>query len=815
MMDFSRFSVSIFSFLVAVLSVVGGSAQTPQREANPAEVRSGLGLEAQPFSTLVVSGDSRWVSFSTTKGEAFLNVHDGKRFNGREGWATNGASWSPVGSVLAFRVYKEGKIFLDVWDPSTDRDRQLIVFPRRMYPGNPVWSADGKTLFMILNLDLPWPKSRAADDNPPTDSPNAHLYVTAPYRQSSEYQRYKKLYQDAYAENHRTLILAIDVASGETRLVGKGNDIDSLYPSPNEKWLAVPQVKKTLPGRETSVTGQVLTDIYLVPLGAFLDQPVVDLEKFDDRSAGWYDAAGNRLSPALTDLDINDSNPWSPPLLQGNGGNPLVVWSPDSSRFAYATTGRKATGDVFTYDPAAKRLVNLTGSVVLPPWSKDLGYGENYTWKYSSPKFGGIFPPLWLPDGKSLVALGHGDVWLISSDGSVAARDLTKDLPFETVRIVPAPARNVAAADAAGGLVIIAKDKTSRLDSVFKVDPASARTTRIKDLEAWVQIQLSADQVAGDLFYLGTTEKTDQNVFQLSLDDAAKLDNLTRFKMQLADRQYPETRRLSWTTPGGAKAFGLLYLPGGASAEHRVPMILSGTPGDWESRVDERARHGARALQDSVLGFLKDGIAVLDPDLPLSDMGVYEHPMKQIVEGVNAAVDAALGTGLIDDTKVGILGIGYGGFMAQAVVTQTDRFKCAVSIGGFADWTADYLGGSHSNQASYYETGEGRFGQPPWVDPTRYTENSPSSYLDRVHTPILLIHGENDGVVAIARDQQTFRSLDRLDRTVIFSFEKRWPYPSPRDEEKIRIRAWFAEYLLGEKPTAHIAKIPSFFFGSP
>jgi dipeptidyl aminopeptidase/acylaminoacyl peptidase len=94
---------------------------------------------------------------------------------------------------------------------------------------------------------------------------------------------------------------------------------------------------------------------------------------------------------------------------------------------------------------------------------------------------------------------------------------------------------------------------------------------------------------------------------------------------------------------------------------------------------------------------------------------------------------------------------------------------------------------------------EGRFGQPPWVDPKPYVENSPVMYLDRIDTPLLIIHGDID-YVPIQHAEEMFTGLARLGKRV--RFVRYWgenhgagDSPANLRDRWRHILQWFDTYL--------------------
>ena len=162
-----------------------------------------------------------------------------------------------------------------------------------------------------------------------------------------------------------------------------------------------------------------------------------------------------------------------------------------------------------------------------------------------------------------------------------------------------------------------------------------------------------------------------------------------------------------------------------------------------------------------------------------------------------AAVDLVAGRPDVDPDRLGVLGGSYGGFMTNWIVGHTDRFVAAVSMRGL------------SNFASMYGTsdiGQGFCERELLGDPLeqaeRYARMSPISYVDRVRTPLLLLHGEQDLRCPLEQAEQLFVALRRRGRAVElvrFPEEAHDMSRSGRPDRRLlrleRILAWFDRWL--------------------
>ena len=174
-----------------------------------------------------------------------------------------------------------------------------------------------------------------------------------------------------------------------------------------------------------------------------------------------------------------------------------------------------------------------------------------------------------------------------------------------------------------------------------------------------------------------------------------------------------------------------------------------------------------------------------------------------------AGVDEILKKGYVDDARMGVTGGSGGGLLTNWVVTQTNRFKAAVSQRDISDW------------ANFWYTADFTLFTPTWFrkapfeDPADFAARSPITHVAKIQTPLMFILGDEDWrTPPAAGGEDLFRALKYLKRpTVMVRFPNenhelsRGGKPWHRVERLQHIVGWFDQWLLGEKNPAYTVDV--------
>ena len=200
---------------------------------------------------------------------------------------------------------------------------------------------------------------------------------------------------------------------------------------------------------------------------------------------------------------------------------------------------------------------------------------------------------------------------------------------------------------------------------------------------------------------------------------------------------------------------GWLYLPSDEAWPGKRPLVVSVHGGPASAAKNE--------FEAKLLVLVSQGYAVLAPN-PRGSFGQGEAFTRANVKDLGhgdlrdilAGVDAAVRTGRVDGTRVGIRGHSYGGYMAMFAVTQTRRFRAAMASAGIASWQSYYGQNKIDQWMLPY------FGATVYADPAVYARSSPIQFITRVKTPTLVLVGERDAECPAPQSYEFWHALRTL-----------------------------------------------------
>lgn len=258
---------------------------------------------------------------------------------------------------------------------------------------------------------------------------------------------------------------------------------------------------------------------------------------------------------------------------------------------------------------------------------------------------------------------------------------------------------------------------------------------------------------------------------------------------------------VEWKNYEGKQNRGLLYLPEDYDSKQTYPVIVQ----FYETHTEEKNHYVMPLLSSAMANAtyaMSNGYIVFMPDVHFT----IGSPGQSTYDAVVSGVDWLVGQGIAHKGKIGLQGHSWSGYQTTYLVTKTDIFDCAQIGAPITDMVTGYLGirnGSGLPRYFMYEDTQSRMGATLWNAKEQYRAMSPIINADRIHTPLLIFHNDNDEAVAYEHGRALYLAMRRLQRPawmVNYKGEGHFVMkPAAQKDWTIRMMQFFDHYLKGTK----------------
>jgi dipeptidyl aminopeptidase/acylaminoacyl peptidase len=234
---------------------------------------------------------------------------------------------------------------------------------------------------------------------------------------------------------------------------------------------------------------------------------------------------------------------------------------------------------------------------------------------------------------------------------------------------------------------------------------------------------------------------------------------LTDANPKLREVRWGRAELVRWKSADGIALQGKLVVPDGFDPAKRYPMLVY----FYEKLSDGLHRHVTPqpGTSPNAAFYVSNGYLWFEPDIVYREGYPGESALKCIVPGVQSLI----ARGFVDEGAIGIAGHSWGGYQTAYLVTKTNLFAAAESGAPVSNMVSAYGGirwGTGMSRQFQYEQTQSRIGGTPWTYPLRFLENSPIFFADKVETPVLMLHNDQDGAVPWYQGIEYFMALRRL-----------------------------------------------------
>jgi len=282
----------------------------------------------------------------------------------------------------------------------------------------------------------------------------------------------------------------------------------------------------------------------------------------------------------------------------------------------------------------------------------------------------------------------------------------------------------------------------------------------------------------------------------LGMEEAKKISDANP---QQKDYLWGDAELYSWTNEKGEELEGLLIKPDNFNPASKYPMIVN----FYERSSDGLYRHRAPAPHRSTINYsyyVNKGFIIFNPNVTYN----IGYPGESCYEDVISGVQSLSKKPWVDKSNIGVQGHSWGGYQIAHLLTKTNIFKCAEAGAPVVNMVSAYGGirwRSGLSRMFQYEKTQSRLGATLWENPQLYLENSPIFNVDKVNTPVLILHNDKDGAVPWYQGIEYFVALRRLGKPawlLNYNGEPHWPVKwQNRVDFNKRMEQFFSHYLLG------------------
>ena len=420
------------------------------------------------------------------------------------------------------------------------------------------------------------------------------------------------------------------------------------------------------------------------------------------------------------------------------------------------------------------------------------------------------------PDGRRIAFVGthHGvpersfsqpDLWVVDLP-SGAPRNLTDKYDFDINgglggdQRAPRGGHPAAPAWSRDGRSLLIRVGEQGDANLVRVDVASGRMDPVVKGSHDV-MSYTVDDAGRKIAFVKSTATIVGDLYVTEVGGAAK--KLTSFNDELFNGlAMNDPEEIWYTSFDGRKIQGWILKPPSFDASKKYPLILQihGGPHSAYGNTFTHEFQWMAAKGYVVLYTNPRGSSNYGQDFGNSIQFAYPgDDYKDLMAGV----DEVLKKGYVDAARLGVTGGSGGGLLTNWTVTQTTRFKAAVSQRDISDWS------------NFWYTADFTLFRPTWFrkapfeDPADFARRSPITYVQKIQTPLLFILGDEDWrTPPAAGGEELFRALKYLKReTAMVRFPgenhelSRGGKPWHRVERLQHIVGWFDRWLADKRPS--------------
>lgn len=406
----------------------------------------------------------------------------------------------------------------------------------------------------------------------------------------------------------------------------------------------------------------------------------------------------------------------------------------------------------------------------------------------------------WSVDDKYLLVYDKYDIWRVDPLANEKPVNLTLNGKEKNITYRYNPVVDTEVVDLKKDMFLNAFNNTTKESSYYSFNPDKGKEPSLLfEAEAMLSDVIKAKNA--DIYMF--TKETFVEFPDIWVSDARfkKPLKITNANPQQKEFNWGTAELINWVSLDGHKIEGVLYKPENFDPTLKYPMIVNFYEKNSSSLHSHRIPEAHRSTIDYHM-YTSNGYLVLNTDIVYKEGYPGESAFNCIMPGISAVINM----GFVDPARIGAQGHSWGGYQVAYLATRTNLFAAIESGAPVVNMFSAYGGirwGTGLNRSFQYEHQQSRIGKTPWESPLRYIENSPLFTMDKVTTPILIMHNDQDGHVPWYQGIEYFVALKRLRKPVWmlnYTGEVHWPQKLKNKVDfQIRMMQFFDHYLKGKQ----------------
>lgn len=364
----------------------------------------------------------------------------------------------------------------------------------------------------------------------------------------------------------------------------------------------------------------------------------------------------------------------------------------------------------------------------------------------------------WTEDDQHILIYDRYDIWMVDPSKALSGKNLTNGRAAQRISRYVDLDREEETITIQDPLLIRFSDEKSRASGYYWYNNTNGSKKVVQEGDFSYSSSPSKAKDANHWIFTKESYEVFPDI-QYSRAGLTSPNKISAVNPQQKNFLWGNVEIVSWTSADGQKLEGMLVKPENFDPNKKYPMMVHFY--EQSSQGMHRYRRPSPGTSINYPYYLSRGYLIFNPDIPYRIGYPGESAYNAVVSGTLSLIDK----GFVDKDNIGIQGHSWGGYQIAHIITKTDLFKCAETGAPVVNMFSAYGGirwASGMSRIFQYEQTQSRIGGTIWEKPLRYLENSPIFFLDKINTPTLILHNDNDGAVPWYQGIEFFVGMRRL-----------------------------------------------------